>query len=177
MLSISPRAKISPLADIEDSTRGSVIEIGANVTIDSFVKIKPAGGTGSVTIGEDSTINSGVAIYTGNGVSIGKRCAIAANCTFAPVNHEYSDPDKPIVEQSFMASRGGVIVEDDVWIGANAVLLDGTVLRKGCIVGAGAVVRSEIPPNAICVGVPARVISFRGEKENQPVRPAIAVGT
>lgn len=175
MLKISPNAKISPLADIEDSVRGSVIEVGDRVTIDSFVKIKPAGGTGDVVIGTDTTINSGVAIYTGNGVSIGKRCAIAANCTFAPVNHEYGDPEKPIVEQSFMASRGGVIVEDDVWVGANAVLLDGAILRSGCIVGAGAVVRSEIPCNAICVGVPARVISYRGEKE--PGRSAMALGS
>lgn len=175
MLKISQNARISPLADIEDSVRGSVIEIADGVSIDSFVKIKPAGGTGDVTIGADSTINSGVAIYTGNGVSIGKRCAIAANCTFAPVNHEYGDPDKPIVEQSFMESRGGVVVEDDVWIGANAVLLDGAILRAGCVVGAGAVVRSEIPRNAVCVGVPARVISYRG-KENQE-RRAVAVGS
>ncbi len=174
MLKISPHAHISPLADIEDSVRGSIIEIEDGVTVDSFVKIKPAGGTGNVLIGEGSTINSGVAIYTGNGVSIGRRCAIAANCTFAPVNHEYDDPDKPIVEQSFMASRGGVIVEDDVWIGANAVLLDGAILRSGCIVGAGAVVRSEIPHNAICVGAPARVISYRGE--NKPARQALRAG-
>ena len=171
MLKISPNARISPLADIEDSVRGSVIEIEDGVTVDSFVKINPAGGTGDVLIGRDSTVNSGVAIYTGNGVSIGRRCAIAANCTFAPVNHEYADPDTPIVKQSFMASRGGVIVEDDVWIGANAVLLDGAILRSGCIVGAGAVVRTEIPRNAICVGVPARVISYRGE--NQATRQVL----
>lgn len=165
MLRISPNARISPLADIEDSVRGSVIEIADDVTIDSFVKIKPAGGAGDIVIGAGSTINSGVAIYSGNGVSIGKRCAIAANCTFAPVNHEFGDPEKPIVEQKFMASRGGIVIEDDVWIGANAVLLDGATLRAGCVVGAGAVVRSEIPSNAVCVGVPARIISYRGEEK------------
>ena len=169
MLKISPGARISTMADIEDSVRGSVIDIEEGVTIDSFVKIKPAGGTGDVLIGAGTTINSGVAIYSGNGVSIGKRCAIAANCTFAPVNHEYNSTDKPITEQGFRPSRGGVIVEDDVWIGANAVLLDGTILRKGCIVGAGTVVRSEIPANAICVGIPARVISYRGEASEKSV--------
>ena len=169
MLKISPNARISPLADIEESVRGTVIEIGDDVSIDSFVKIKPAGGSGNIAIGEGTTINSGVVIYSGNGVSIGKRCAIAANCTFAPVNHEYGDPDTPIVEQSFMPSRGGVLVEDDVWIGANAVLLDGTVLRSGCVVGAGAVVRSEIPANAVCVGTPAKVVSYRGAAASSPV--------
>ncbi|MEX2453340.1 MAG: DapH/DapD/GlmU-related protein [Rhodospirillaceae bacterium] len=163
MLRISPSARISALADIEDSVRGSVIDIRDGVTIDAFVKIKPAGGTGDVVIGEGTTINSGCAIYSGNGVTIGRRCAIAANCTFAPVNHEYRDPDTPIADQRFMPSRGGVVVEDDVWIGANAVLLDGAVLRTGCVVGAGAVVRSEIPAHSVCVGVPARVISRRGD--------------
>ena len=175
MLKISPNARISPLADIEESVRGSVTEIEDGVTVDSFVKIKPAGGTGNIVIGAGSTINSGVAIYSGNGVTIGKRCAIAANCTFAPVNHEYADPDTPIVEQKFMPSRGGVIVEDDVWIGANAVLLDGAICRSGCIVGAGAVVRSEIPRNAICVGVPARVIAYRGD--NKPLPAAVTTMT
>ena len=58
------------MADIEDSVRGSVIDIADDVTIDSFVKIKPAGGDGDVLIGAGTTINSGVAIYSGNGVSI-----------------------------------------------------------------------------------------------------------
>lgn len=164
MLRISSHARISPLADIEDSVRGTTIQIADGVSIDSFVKIKPAGGSGDIVIGEDTTVNSGVVIYSGNGISIGQRCAIAANCTFAPVNHEYGDPDKPIVEQKFMPSRGGVVVEDDVWIGANVVLLDGAILRKGCVVGAGAVVRSEIPANAVCVGAPAKVVSYRGRK-------------
>lgn len=171
MLKISPKARISPLADIEDSVRGSVIEIGDGVTIDSFVKIKPAGGDGDVVIGDGTTINAGCVIYTGNGVAIGRRCAIAANCTIAPVNHEYADPDTPIVEQKFMPSRGGIVIEDDVWIGANAVVLDGAVLRKGCVVGAGAVVRSEIPANAVCAGVPAKIISRRGDPA--PRTPAL----
>ena len=173
MLKISPNARISPMADIEDSVRGSAIEIEDGVTIDSFVKIKPAGGNGDILIGAGTTINSGVAIYSGNGVKIGSRCAIAANCTFAPVNHAYNDTQKPITEQGFLPSRGGVVVEDDVWIGANAVLLDGTILRTGCIVGAGAVVRSEIPANAICVGIPARVISHRGISNDAPAATAV----
>ena len=162
MLKISPTARVSTLADIEDSTRGTVIAIEDGATIDSFVKIKPAGGSGDVRIGAHTTINSGVVIYTGNGVDIGRYCAIAANCPFAPVTHEIRDRDRRIVEQGFMPSRGGILVEDDVWIGANAVLLDGAVLRKGCVVGASALVRGEIPAYAICTGNPARVVGYRG---------------
>jgi len=163
MLKISPTAKISPLADIEESTRGTLIEIADGVTIDSFVKIKPAGGDGDLYIGENANINSGCVFYTGNGIVIGRNVAIAANTTFAPTNHEFADRDRTISEQRFMPSRGGIVIEDDVWIGANVVLLDGAILRKGCVVGAGAVVRDEHPAYSINVGAPARVIGYRGE--------------
>lgn len=170
MLKISPNARISPLADIEDSVRGSVIEIANGVVIDSFVKIKPAGGPGDVRIGANTTINSGCVLYTGNGVTIGRNCAIAANCTFASVNHEYRDPDRPITEQRFMPSRGGIVVEDDVWIGANSVVLDGAVLGRGCVVGAGSVVRGRLEPYSINAGNPIRAIGSRREASASQAR-------
>ena len=64
-----------------------------------------------------------------------------------------------------MPSRGGIIIEDDVWIGANVVVLDGAILRRGSVVGAGSVVREELPPYSINVGSPTRVVGFRGEKD------------
>ncbi len=162
MLILSDTARVSKLADIEDSVRGSRIVVEDGAMIDSFVKIKPAGGTGDVHIGANTKINSGTVIYTGNGVRIGANVAIAANCTFAATNHEYRARDRLIAEQGFMPSRGGIVVEDDVWIGANVVLLDGAVLRRGCVVGAGAVVRGELPAFSINIGVPARTVGYRG---------------
>lgn len=161
MLTIDESARISPLADIEESVRGSRIVIEAGVVIDSFVKVKPAGGSGDLRIGPNSVINSGTVIYLGNGVTIGRDVAIAANCTLAPVNHEYRRRDRPIREQGFRPSRGGIVIEDDVWIGANTVLLDGACLRRGCVVGAGSLVRGELPPYSINVGSPARTIGYR----------------
>jgi virginiamycin A acetyltransferase len=154
MIEISHSARVSRLADIEDSVKGSKILIGDRVVIDSFVKIKPAGGIGDVVIGQGSVINSSCVIYSGNGVSIGRRVAVAANCTFAPVNHEFRDPDKPIMEQGFRPSKGGILVEDDVWIGAGSVLLDGAVLRRGCVIAAMSVVRGEVPAYEIFGGNP-----------------------
>ncbi len=119
-LVVADSARISPLADIEDSVRGSLIEIGEDVVIDAFVKIKPAGGMGDVRIGARSQLNSGVVVYTGNGVILGEDVLVAANVTFAPVNHEFSARDVPIREQGFQPSKGGIVVEDDVWIGAGA---------------------------------------------------------
>ena len=162
MLRIDPTAVISKLADIEPSTRGTLIQIGPRTAVDSFVKIKPAGGTGEVVIGADCNLNSGTVIYTGNGVRIGDGVLIAANCTLAPTNHEFGDIGRPIREQGFQASRGGIVIEDDVWLGAGVVVLDGAVIGKGCVVGAGSVVRGTLEPYSIYAGVPARRVGERG---------------
>lgn len=162
MIIIDNSAHVSPLADIEDSVRGTRISIGARSVIDAFVKIKPAGGMGDLEIGEDCVINSGCVLYTGNGILIGNRVAIAANCTFAPTNHEFRDPNLPIREQGFRPSKGGIKIGDDVWIGANCVLLDGAVLGNGCVIGAGSVVKGIIEPLTIHAGNPLRQLGRRG---------------
>ena len=170
-LEISPEAKVSALADIEDSVRGSRIVIAAGAVIDSFVKIKPAGGSGDVVIGEKTVINSGCVIYTGNGVSIGRQVAVAANCTFAATNHAYKDASRPIMEQGFLPSRGGIVVEDDVWIGANVVLLDGARVRKGAVIAAGSIVRGEVAAYTVVAGTPLRVVGRRTLAARPPAPP------
>lgn len=161
MLIISEKAVISRLADIEDSTRGTRITIDDGAHIDSFVKIKPAGGLGDVHIGKNTYINSGVVIYTGNGLTIGNNVLIAANCTFAPVNHAFKDRSVKIVDQRFQPSRGGILIEDDVWIGANSVVLDGAVIRQGCVIGASSLVRGVLEPYGIYAGIPVSKIGER----------------
>ena len=160
-ITIHPTAQVSALADLEYSQRGTRIVVGAGCRIDSFVKIKPAGGSGDVLIGERCYVNSGCVLYSGNGISIGNDVLIAANCTLAPVNHAFRNRDRLIREQGFGPSRGGIVIEDDVWIGANCVLLDGAVLRRGCVVGAGSLVRGELPAYSICRGTPAVPVDER----------------
>lgn len=166
VLKISSSAQISAQADIEDSLRGSQIIIGNHSVIDSFVKIKPAGGMGDIIIGDHVVINSGCVLYSGNGITIGNNVAIAANCVFAPVNHAVSSKDRLIREQGFMASKGGILIEEDVWIGAGCVLLDGAVLRRGCVIGAMSLVRSEVPEYSINAGNPLCQIGWRTSSGN-----------
>lgn len=161
MLLIHPMASISPLADIEDSVRGTRIVIGAGTMVDSFVKIKPAGGSGDLVIGEACAINSGCVFYTGNGLSMGNHVAVAANCTFAPVNHAFSDASQLISGQGFLPSKCGIIVGNDVWIGANCVFLDGAIVEDGVVVGAGSVVRSTLEAYGVYAGSPPRLIGNR----------------
>lgn len=158
---IAPSAVISPLADIEDSARGSLLTIGAGVRIDAFVKIKFTGGLGDISIGEQTYLNSGCVLYSGNGITFGRDVLIAANCTFAPTNHEYGDRETPIRQQGFRPGKGGIRIGDDVWIGAGCVFLDGAVVGKGAVIGALSLVRDEIEPYAIVAGTPARRIGSR----------------
>lgn len=161
MIKIDNSAKISKFADIEDSVKGSLIKIGANSQIDSFVKIKPAGGVGNLIIGKNSYINSGSVLYIGNGINIGNSVLIAANTVLAPTNHEYINGNKLICEQGFKKSKGGIIIEDDVWIGSNCTLLDGTYICEGAVIGAQSLVRGKIPPYSINFGNPLNLIGFR----------------
>jgi acetyltransferase-like isoleucine patch superfamily enzyme len=73
----------------------------------------------------------------------------------------FADPDRLIAEQGITAR--GIVIEDDVWLGGGAVVLDGVRIGRGAVVGAGAVVTQDIPPYAIAVGVPARVVGSRRE--------------
>lgn len=161
MLCIATTARISRLADIQDSVRGTRIVIEGDVTIDSFVKLKSAGGDGDVVIGAGSVINAGCVLYTGNGIRIGRNVLIAANCTLAPTNHAFADPDHAIKTQGFQPGRGGIAIGDDVWIGANCVLLDGARIGNGAVIGAGSLVRGSLPAFCLAHGAPATVRGWR----------------
>ena len=176
-LHIHPSARVDPLSSIEISTRGSVITIGAGSVVDSFVKFKAAGGLGNITIGRNVYINSGCVLYVGNGISIGDNVSIAANCVLAPTNHQINDGDTLHQSQGFMASRGGIRIEDDVWIGALSVLLDGAVCSRGSIVGAGSVVRGELESHAIYAGNPLRLVGHRNRASpsNKSESPAVGI--
>lgn len=162
-LSIHPKAFISPFAEIEESARGSSVVVGAESYIDSFVKVKAAGGLGNITIGSHTYINSGCVLYFGNGITIGDRVSIAANCVLAPTNHEYRDRTRPHQSQGFAKSRGGIEIDDDVWIGAGSVILDGSIIPRGVIVGALSLVRERLEPYGIYVGNPLRKLGRRGD--------------
>ncbi len=161
MNDIHPSARVSPLCDIEQSLRGNRVVVGAGSMIDSFVKIKFAGGTGDVVLGARTFINSGCVLYSGNGIRIGDHVSVAANVVFAPVNHAFQRKETLIQEQGFQASKGGIVVEDDAWIGAGCVLLDGAVVGRGCVVGAMSLVRSALADYGIYAGNPIQLLGWR----------------
>jgi acetyltransferase-like isoleucine patch superfamily enzyme len=114
-----------------------------------------------VEIGESSYINSGCVLYSGNGITIGKNVLVAANCTFAPVNHAYMAKDKTIMEQRFKESKGGIIIEDDVWIGAGVIILDGAYIKKGTVIGAASMVGITTEAYGVYYGNPLTLKKYR----------------
>jgi acetyltransferase-like isoleucine patch superfamily enzyme len=109
-------------------------------------------------------INPHCVLYSGSGIAIGNDVALAPGVQIVPANHAYHRRDIPIAQQGFLPSKGGVRIGDDVWIGANAVLLDGAEIGKGAVIAAGSVVSGAVPSYEIWGGVPARKLGVRGEE-------------
>jgi len=114
---------------------------------------------GDVEFGAHTTINP-YAMISGR-VRCGDGVRIASHVSIVGFNHGFDDPSVPIHTQKHVSV--GITIEDDVWIGANAVVLDGVTVGKGAVIAAGAVVSKDVPPMAIVGGVPARVVRYRGQ--------------
>ena len=159
---IAGSTKIGELTSIESSQRGSNLIIGEDCRVDDFVKIKFTGGVGDIIIGNNVYLNSGCVLYSGNGINIGNYVLIGPNCSIVPTNHKYLDKNELIFNQHFAESKGGIIIEDDVWIGANVTILDGAVIKKGAVIGANSLVSGVVEEYSINVGVPSKCIKYRG---------------
>ncbi|WP_064693184.1 acyltransferase [Rhizobium aegyptiacum] len=113
---------------------------------------------GDVVLGDDCSINP-YACVSGK-VTCGNGVRIASHASIVGFNHGFDDPALPIHRQGVVSL--GIVIGDDVWIGANCVILDGVTIGNGAVIAAGAVVTGDIPAMAIAGGVPARVLRSRG---------------
>ena len=156
-----PGVEIASNAVIQPSSRGSRLVIGASSEIYDQVVIRFVGGSGDIVMGKFCYINPGCVLYSGNGIRFGDYVLLAPGVKVVPTNHAFESREIPIRHQGFMPSKGGVVVGDDVWVGANAVLLDGTEIGRGAIIAAGAVVSGAVPAYEIWGGVPAKKIRER----------------
>jgi len=120
-----------------------------------------------IRIGCDSLIGELNVLRGQGGIAIGNRVYTAPHVQILAVNHVYSDPNRPIVDQGITAE--GIVIEDDAWIGAGAIVTDGVHVGCGAVIAAGAVVTRDVPPHTVAGGVPARIL-----KEIQPGDPSPA---
>jgi acetyltransferase-like isoleucine patch superfamily enzyme len=107
-----------------------------------------------IKIGHDSLIGEYNVIRGQGGVVIGDRVYTSPFTQIVAVDHVFSDPNRPFVEQGITAE--GIVVEDDVWIGSSAIITDGVRIGHGAVVAAGAVVIQDVPAHTLVGGVPAR---------------------
>jgi len=126
--------------------------LGQNSVVESFCCINNA--VGDVIIGDYTRVGLHNTII--GPVTIGNHVNLAQGITVTALNHNFSEADKRIDEQG--VSTGQVVIGDDVWIGANAVVLPNVSIGRHCVIAAGAVVTKDVPDGCVVAGVPAKII-------------------
>jgi maltose O-acetyltransferase len=121
----------------------------------------------NVQIGKDTVINQNFIVSDGYHplLKIGDRVAISPNvtivCESAPNNSDIAKI--PYVSKNLICNKG-VTIEDDVWIGANAVIMPGVKVGNSAVIGAGAIVTKDVKPFSVVAGVPAKQIRSLKDK-------------
>ena len=126
--------------------------------------IRPVGGAKHIHIGKGSFLNTEIRFgCPRDRIAIGRNCQIGPRVCFETMSHGIVyEPGK---------GRGRlskpIVIEDEVWIGCGAIILQGVTIGKGAVVSAGAVVSSDVEPLAVVGGVPARVLKKIDSKNAQ----------
>jgi maltose O-acetyltransferase len=113
-------------------------------------------GAEALDVGANTSVAPFVHIWCGGRVVIGANCMIGSHVAISSLTHDYSE-----AEMSRTMVAKPVHIEDGVWIGSHAVIMPGTRVGKGAVVGAGSVVTKDVPPYAIVYGVPATIQDYR----------------
>ena len=133
------------------------VTIGRNCLLQDRVYIR-AGKDGRVTIGDKAALNSFVQIFGHGGIDIGPETQIGPNTVLTTTGHNYHAVD---LDRNFSQ----ITLGRRVWIGASCTILPGVTIGDYSVIGAGAVVTKDIPPNSLAMGIPARVIRTFDESE------------
>lgn len=126
--------------------------LGQRSTIEEFCVVD--NGAGDVIIGDNTRISMRCTLI--GPVSIGNYSGLAQNIVLSGLNHGYRDIQTPIFRQK--EERKAIVIEDDVWVGANSFIAAGVTVGRHSVVAAGSVVTKDVPPYTIVAGNPAKVI-------------------
>jgi acetyltransferase-like isoleucine patch superfamily enzyme len=135
------------------------LKIAGNVIVGRNTSISCRGG--EIEIGDNCSFGSNNIIVSESILRIGNYVFTAGNASIiAGGNHLYDRKDVPIRLQP-VVSRGGIIMDDDIWIGASSTILDGVRIGKGAVIGAASLVNKRIRPYTVNVGIPSQTIKKR----------------
>ena len=137
--------------------RNSLVMHGSVLHVYNFRNLPHAG----IWIGEESLIGEYNVIRGQGGVRIGNRVYTSPLVQIIAVDHVCNDPERSFVHQGITAQ--GITIEDDVWIGAGAIVTDGVTVGRGAVIAAGAVVTQDVAPLTVVGGIPARMLRRIGE--------------
>ena len=118
-----------------------------------------------IEMGDYVCINHHTSLSGQGGLKIGNYVMMGPNCNILTSNHGCSKWDQPMMFQEIEC--GPIEIGDDVWLGANVVILPHVCVGRGAVIGANAVVTENVEPYAIVGGVPARVLKYRLNEEDQ----------
>ena len=118
------------------------------------LELVAAGGT--LEIGEAAYINYGCSISASKLVQIGPVCSIGTYCILMDNDFHHLEPER----RNQRPESAPIVLEENVWLGARVIVLRGVTIGAGSVIGAGRVVTKNIPPRALAVGVPAKVIRY-----------------
>ena len=130
----------------------SRFQLGRNSVIESFSCVNNA--MGDVIIGDHTRVGLHNTII--GPVTIGSHVNMAQGVVVTALNHNFADPSQPIDMQGVNTSP--IIIDDDVWIGANVTITPGVSIGAHSVIGAGSVVTHDIPAGSVAVGTPAKVM-------------------
>ena len=149
--------------------KDSRIILGSDIIVARDTIIRSRGG--DVIIDDGTSIGSKCIIATDSRLVIGKDVLIAAFCYLSGGgSHNYDDTTIPIIKQD-VTRKGGIVIGDGAWIGAQTVIVDGAKVNEGAIIGTSSLVNKEMPAMSISFGTPAKVVRMRGESNGSPPRP------
>ena len=142
------------------TNRGISIKRGVFIGRNTILSCK----NGDIVLDEDANVGFNVEVFSAATVRVGKKVLIAAYTYLVGGDHLYDRVDVPVLEQGRTAR--GIDVGDNVWLGAHVVVADGVRIGRDAVVGAGAVVTSDVPEFHVAAGVPARVLRDRRTSES-----------
>lgn len=156
-LSLGDNTVVERSVQLVIDAKNSFINLGTDAYLASYCLLRTF--EGWITAGTNLGVSNFSFLAGQGGLRIGDNVRIGPHVVIYASNHIFNDPHIPIAKQG-MSARG-ITIEDDIWIGAGAIILDGVRIGKGSVIGAGAVVTKDIPPYSIAAGVPARIIKKR----------------